>query len=539
MPRFAQVPRGRAARITDVEFLLLQAQRSGERPALWFRNRAWTYTALAEASRRYAAQLSEHGVQARERVAFCAVNSPLAVSLHYAAWNIGAVATPLSPRLTSRELLQVLEHADASVLVVGETLTELGTAVAEQWEGIVLYSSEYADTPLRALGSSRRRTVSYPHVPAPRTSAVLAYTSGTTGAPKGVLLSHENLQWAALACSQARGDTGREVGAALSPISHTPVFVSHVLCRLLVGAPVVLFERFRVADLLAGVEQYGITDLTLIGGMVHEVVSTGSLPDTLRTCVRKVTVGGAATPMADKRALRELFPAAEIIEAYGQSEATDGVTMSRGSEVFEHPGTVGRTNPHVVVRIRKPDGSFAAAGEEGEIVVGGPTVMLAYWRDPLATRATKRGPWLHTGDLGVQDQDGFLYVTGRLKNLIISGGENISPVEVEEVLREHPAVAEVAVIGTPHPKWGEQVTAAVVCRSGTRVSEEELIAFAGSRLAGFKKPRRIEFVDSLPRNATNKVDLAALRARLAMPAGSAASKTETAQAVGEVGEDRS
>lgn len=504
--------RQRAPAITDIELLRLQARRCGSKPALWFRNRSWTFGELAEVAAGWADALGSLGVGARQRVAFCVANSPLALVLHYAAWASGAVATPISPRATADELLGLLEHSGASLLIVGKALQELGGAVAKRTAVPVYVASEWAEGSVEALAPQPKNQQRSPCL-APRGAAVLAYTSGTTGLPKGVLLSHDNLQWASLACSAARGDTGREIGSALSQISHTPVFVSHVLCRLLMGATTVLFECFDVGELLDAAQRFGITDLTLIGGMVHEVVRLGSVPDGVQCTVRKVTVGGAATPMIDKQALRELFPASEIIEAYGQSEATDGVAMTRGTEVFDFSGTVGRTNPHVVVRIRRPDGSFAAPAEEGEIVVTGPTVMMGYWRNPTATRSAVRQGWLHTGDLGMQDERGFLYVTGRLKNLIITGGENVAPAEVEEVLRQHPGVLEVAVIGTPHPKWGEQVTAIVVPRAGLALHAEDLIAFAGSRLAGFKKPRRIEFVESLPRNATNKVDLRALRER--------------------------
>ena len=161
--------------------------------------------------------------------------------------------------------------------------------------------------------------------------------------------------------------------------------------------------------------------------------------------------------------------------------------------------------------VARADGTPAGPGEEGEIVIGGPTVMAGYHRDRAATAAAVRDGWLHTGDLGRRDEDGWFWVTGRLKELIITGGENVSPGEVEEVLRAHPDVADVAVIGTPHPKWGEQVTAVVVPRDGAAIDRERLTAFAGARLAGFKKPRRIEFVTALPRNAANKVQTSVLR----------------------------
>jgi len=326
-----------------------------------------------------------------------------------------------------------------------------------------------------------------------------------------VMLTHENLLWATLACAHARGDTPESVGACLSPLTHTPVLVSHLLCRVLLGATAVLLERFDVGAVLGAVERFGITDLSLIGGMVFDVVAMGTVSESVRKYVRKVSVGGSPTPMDAKRALAAIFPGAEIIEAYGQTESTDGVTMARGASVFEREGTVGRANPHVVVAVARPDGTLAAPGEEGEIVIGGPTVMAGYHRDRAATAAAVQEGWLHTGDLGRRDEDGWFFLTGRLKELIITGGENVSPVEVEAVLRTHPDVADVAVIGTPHPKWGEQVTAVVVRRPGAVLDRDGLSAFAATRLAGFKKPRRIEFVAALPRNAANKVRTNVLR----------------------------
>jgi fatty-acyl-CoA synthase len=263
------------------------------------------------------------------------------------------------------------------------------------------------------------------------------------------------------------------------------------------------------------VERFGVTDLPLIGGMVFDVVSRGDVPEKVRRTVRKVTVGGAPTPMAAKRELARLFDGTEVIEAYGQTESTDGVTMARGTSVFDHEGTIGSANPYIVVAVRRPDGSLAASDEEGEIVVGGPTVMAGYDRNRAATEAAIQGGWLHTGDLGRRDADGYFYITGRVKDLIITGGENVSPIEVEEVLRGHPAIADVAVIGTPHAKWGEQVTAVVVVRNGARLDADDVQRYTDGRLAGFKRPRRVEFVDVLPRNAANKVQTKLLKEQLA------------------------
>jgi acyl-CoA synthetase (AMP-forming)/AMP-acid ligase II len=227
--------------------------------------------------------------------------------------------------------------------------------------------------------------------------------------------------------------------------------------------------------------------------------------------------------MESKRMLAEIFGGADIIEAYGQSESTDGVTMARGGSVFTRPGTVGCANPYIVVGVLRPDGKQADVDEQGELVVGGPTLMQGYYRNRQATAATLRGGWLHTGDLGRRDAEGYFYITGRVKDVIITGGENVSPAEVEDVLRRHPGVADVAVIGTPHPRWGEQVTAVVVRQPGAAFDAAALTEYAGTRLAGFKKPRRIEFVERLPRNAANKVQTGLLKDRFG-------GKTEAANA---------
>ncbi|TMA68276.1 MAG: long-chain fatty acid--CoA ligase [Deltaproteobacteria bacterium] len=498
---------------TSPAFLRLQATRRGEAGGLGWAGRRIAYGELAATVDELAAWLARRGLGAGHPIGVLAANEPAMVAMLFAVWGIGAVVVPIAVRSTAAETAHLLQHSRARVLLCDrgrEAVAREAAAAA----GVPAFVSA-ADLPLapRLLRRGRRLAPRAPRPPAADGLAVIAYTSGTTGTPKGVMLTHGNLLWAMLACAQARGDRAETVGACLSPLSHVPVLVSHLLCRLLTGATAVLVEKFDVGATLDAVERFGVTDLTLIGGMVFDVLALGQIPAAARRTVEKVSVGGAPTPMAAKHGLARLFESAELIEAYGQTESTDGVTMARGTSVFDREGTVGRVNPHVVVAVRRPDGALAAPGEEGEIVVGGPTVMAGYHRDRAATGDAVRDGWLHTGDLGRQDADGYLFLTGRVKDIIITGGENVSPAEVEAVLRAHPGVADVAVIGTPHPKWGEQVTAVVVRQPGARVDGAALGAFAGARLAGFKRPRRVEFVDALPRNAANKVQAHLLRER--------------------------
>jgi acyl-CoA synthetase (AMP-forming)/AMP-acid ligase II len=492
---------------TSPAFLRLQAERRGAAGGLVFAGRHIAWGELAAAADDLAGWLARRGVGAGQHVGVTAANEPALVVMLYALWGLGAVVVPIGVRAPAAETARLLAHARASGLLADAPRAERArdaAAAAELPAWVCRPELPLAPRLLRRGSTRSARRSPF---------AAIAYTSGTTGAPKGVMLTHENFLWATLACGQARGDTAEAIGTCLSPLTHTPVLVSHLLCRVLAGATAVLFERFDLGTVLEAVERHGITDLSLIGGMVFDVVQAGSVPAAVRQTVRKVSVGGAPTPMEAKRALAEIFAGAEIIEAFGQTEATDGVTMTRGPSVFVREGTVGRMNPYVAVAVARPDGALAAPGEEGELVIGGPTVMAGYWRDRTATAAALRGGWLHTGDLGRRDDDGWFFVTGRLKDVIITGGENVAPAEVEEVLRAHPDVAEVAVIGTPHPRWGEQVTAVVVPRPGAAPDPDALAAFAGARLAGFKKPRRIELVDALPRNAANKVETGLLRQR--------------------------
>jgi len=510
-------PRRRPAQLllpTTPEFLRLQADRRGGEGGLVFAERAVPFGTLADAAAELAAWLAKRGVGGGQPVGVMAANEPAIVVMLYAVWALGAVAVPVSARATAGEAARLLAHARAGTLLCDPRRADVARDAAKAAGALAVCCDPTPPLAPRAQNRAKRRATR-PRAVVPGALAAIAYTSGSTGHPKGVMLTHANLLWATLACAQARGDDAQGVGACLSPLTHVPVLVSHLLCRVLLGARAVLLEKFDVGAVLEAAARHRVTDLPLIGGMVFDVVAQGAVPPDVRRTVRKVSVGGAPTPMASKQALRDLFDAAEIIEAYGQTETTDGVLMARGTSVFDREGTVGRMNPHVHVAVRRADGAPAAPDEEGEIVVGGPTVMAGYYRDPAGTRQALRDGWVHTGDLGRRDADGFFFVTGRVKDLIITGGENVSPAEVEAVLRLHPDVADVAVIGTPHPKWGEQVTAVVVQRDGVPPDAAALEAFAGARLAGFKKPRRIEFVSALPRNAHNKVQTHVLRQRLA------------------------
>src|SRR2546428_5358522 len=370
---------------TSSSFLRLQGERRGAAGGLVFSVRRIAWCVLSSSADDLAGWLARRGVGAGQHVGVTAANDPALLAMLYALWGVGAVAVPIGVRATAAEMARLLAHSRGSGLLADSPRAELARDAAAA-VGLPAWACrpELPLTP-RLLRRGRARS-------APRSRlASIAYTSGTPGAPKGVMLTHENFLWATLACGQARGDTADSIGACLSPLTHVPVLVSHLLCRVLAGSGAVLFERFELGTVLEAVERHGITDLPLIGGMVFDVVQAGGVPEGVRGIVRKVSVGGAPTPMEAKRALGEIFAGAEVIEAYGQTESTDGVTMARAGSVFVREGTVGRMNPYVVVAVGRADGALAAPGEEGEVVIGGPTGMAGYYRDPPPPAAAPRG----------------------------------------------------------------------------------------------------------------------------------------------------
>jgi long-chain acyl-CoA synthetase len=480
------------------------------------------YAALAVRVAQLAATLFAAGLAPGERIALVARNSPEYIEALFACWQAGLCAVPVNSKLHPSELAYVLDHSGARWALVDASwyamLAGRGGDLPSLEHVIAFGSGEYA----RLFGEARRDE---PVAVAPADPAWLFYTSGTTGRPKGAALSHANLSAMSegfLACVEpvAAGDAILHA----APLSHGSGL--YVLPHVQRAAVNVVTESggFDPEETIALLARWANTRLFAAPTMVKRLVEHRALGDARLEHLASIIYGGAPMYVEDcKAACAALGP--RLAQIYGQGESPMTITaMSRATlaAAIERDdearlGSVGVAQVGIDVRIAGPDGAALPVGAVGEVLVHGPTVMQGYWKNPEATAATLAGGWLHTGDVGCLDGEGFLTLKDRSKDLIISGGSNIYPREIEEVLQRHRDVAEVAVIGRRHPDWGEEVVACVVARREVDATalERDLDALCLAHIARFKRPKAYVFLAELPKNNTGKVLKTVLRERVA------------------------
>jgi long-chain acyl-CoA synthetase len=477
--------------------------------ALHSRGRWTSYGELRDQVGRARAALVARGMAPGDRVAIVAANDVGFVVAYLAVLGVGAVAVPLNPASPAPELQRELAAVSARLVVTepefAGVVGECETAGIEGFAGIVTVADLIAEgegdqPPIVARG--------------PDDLAILLFTSGTAGAPRPAMLTHGNLgsNIQQILANPARPDNRDEVSLCVIPLFH--VFGLNALLgqALTVGSSVVLLERFDARASLEAVAEHGVTVLTGVPTMWAAwaaLPEDQAGPDALAS-VRYAVSGAAALVPAVRRAVRRRY-GVDVTEGYGLTEASPAVTSGLGHGAPD--GSIGVPLPGVEMRLVEASGEDALVGDPGEIWVRGPNIFPGYWKDPEATAAalTPDG-WLRTGDVAVVDDDGFLSLVDRAKDVIIVSGFNVYPAEVEEVLGTHPGVKEVAVVGVPHAPSGEAIKAFVVPAPGAQLSEAELIAHVRRHLARYKSPSTIEIVDRLPHGETGKVLRRALRA---------------------------
>ncbi len=492
---------------------VLAAHHAPDVAAVIFQDQTITYSDLRDRCWRLSNALiavTEPG----DRVAILAENCAEYVDCYYGVPGASLALTLLNYRLAPRELAYIIGNAEPRILILeSKYLPAIRQIRAEipSVERILLIDGAAEDCESYAAFRDSGAASEPTRRPAEGDLCWLLYTSGTTGLPKGAMLSHRNILAGVL-----NSMTAWEVGGAdevcmfTFPMFHVAGYVMPM--HHLRGFPVVLLRSFDPATLLANVERYGVTNTAMAPTMVAMLLEN---PETDRydlSSLRRLGYGAAAMPGEVLRKARARWPGMAFSTGFGMTELAGNVmTMGRldhdraaedGLEILK---SVGRQMPLARVRVVGEDGADAAPGEAGEILVKGDQVLSGYWRNPEATASSFTDGWFHTGDVGRWDTEGYLYIVDRKKDMILTGGENVYPREVEEVLFRHPAVVEAAVIGAPDPKWGEKVVAVICLRDGHDVSGAEFVAYLREHVAGYKKPRHVVFIDVLPKNASGKV----------------------------------
>ncbi len=511
--------RGKA--FANMAELLFEAARSAPAaPATSFAGTTRTWTELESRCRAAAALFAGLGVGPGDRVALLGRNSDVCFECYFSPALIGALFVPLNHRLSAGELRDCLDDCEPKVLLADAEFSERAMEMGELCRQIrhVVVLDGATPVPPGALGYERaladviaRGAAAELSPGGPDDPILLFYTGGTTGKSKGVMLSHRNLL-SNTACSVE--DYRMEPGwnfAFLGPLFHLAAGARIFTCAAL-QAHAVILAKFDAGAVLEALVDYRIDSITLVPTMARMLLDHPDFPAADLSSLKIVTCGAAPLPLELQRRLLRALPDVRQFQTYGMTEASPIVTIL-GSEYHELDsplaaklGSVGLPPAHVEIRVVDENDCDLPPFAIGEVLARGPNIMLGYWRQPELTAAAMRGGWYHSGDAGYLDDEGFLFLEGRTKDMIVSGGENVYPIEVENVLGAHPAVKECAVIGVPHEVWGEAVHAVVIAEADSEVGAEELIAFCKRNLAGYKCPVGISFRNEpMPLSSVNKV----------------------------------
>ncbi|MCV7258617.1 fatty-acid--CoA ligase FadD5 [Mycobacterium shimoidei] len=484
--------------------------------ALRYLGRTITWAELLRRVTALADALSRRGVGFGDRVMILMLNRPEFVESVLAANMLGAIAVPVNFRLTAPELAFLVDDCEARVMITEPVLAAVATGVrniTSVLETIIVAEATTENglqgyEELISESGDRHEPVDIPN----DSPALIMYTSGTTGRPKGAVLTHTNLAGQTMTGLYTHGVDVNDVGFIGVPLFHI-AGVGNLLTGMLLGIPTVIhplgaFDPGQLLDVLATEK---VTGIFLVPAQWQAVCAAQQAnPRDVR--LRVISWGAAPASDTLLRQMSETFPGAQILAAFGQTEMSPVTCVLLGEDAIRKRGSVGKVIPTVAARVVDDNMNDVPVGEVGEIVYRAPTLMSGYWNNPEATAEAFAGGWFHSGDLVRMDEDGYVWVVDRKKDMIISGGENIYCAEVENVLASHPAIVEVAVIGRPHEKWGEvPIAVAAVTQDGLRL--EDLEEFLNERLARYKHPKGLEIVDALPRNPAGKVLKTELRAR--------------------------
>lgn len=488
---------------------------SGERTAFIEGDRRVSFADFDRRTNQLAQALRDMGVRSGDRVGALMVNSVAFLETMFASAKLGAIFAPMNFRLAAPEVSFLLADSGADVFVWSRECSKLardalaGDAVRVRTRVIVGGDSGEGELDYEELVAGGTPTAPGTDVNG-RDVCALMYTSGTTGRPKGVMLTHDNMTWNAINyLSTGRGIREGDRTVTVMPMFHSGGLGVHTLPLIYIGGTSTIMSAFDARATLTAMAREKVTVQFLAPVMWAALMAVPDVEDYDLSALELAITGSAPCPLP----VLEYFQGRGVSfqEGFGLTETAPGATLLDASHIKEKLGSIGRPMFHVSTRIVDEYDRDVPVGDVGELLVRGPNVFAGYWGRPDATAEAFRGGWFHTGDLGRVDAEGFITLVDRKKDMVITGGENVYPIEVEQVLCRHPAIREVAVVGVPHDKWGETPIAVVALVQDAVTGADELIAYTRERLAHFKCPTRVEFVSELPRTATGKVLKTTLR----------------------------
>jgi fatty-acyl-CoA synthase len=505
------------------ELVARNARKSPDKEAVVYGDTRLTYREFNARINRLAHALMDMGIEKGEKVAVLLFNCNQFLECYFALAKMGAVTVPLNFRLHPEELEYIVNNADAVAFIVGEAFVDTIRGIQKNLPRVRQYIS-VTEKPVEGMLHFESLLQKYPDdeplvLVEEDDPVFIMYTAGTTGRPKGAVLTHENqvMLW-----TLATVEVGREPGigdmslwraCAVPPIFHIASF-GICLAYLLYGATVILpVEVFNPVEIMQMLEREKCDSVLLIPAMANFLLQMPDLDKYDTSSLKAWFSGAAILPTQLRKRIMETFPQVKIFDCFGQTETNAMVSMLRPSDAERKEASVGKGLPFIEIRVVDDQDRDVPVGEVGEAIYRGPAIMKEYYNNPEATAVAFRNGWFHSGDAIRQDEEGFLYVVDRKTDMIVSGGENIYPAEVEEVLYRHPKILEAAVIGVHDEQWGENVKAIVVVKPGETLAEEEVIEFCKEHLASYKKPRSVDFIDALPRNPAMKVLKTVLRER--------------------------
>lgn len=519
--------------MNTTDFLQIAAAICPDRDCVVFEGKRFSFAQIDARVNRLAGALARRGLQKGERIGIMSVNRNQFVEAYFATAKLGGIFVPLNYRAKAEEIAYMIDYADIKLLFVDERYLDLVSSIRAQLPKLIdvvpldfeghggyeaLINEENTEVPAADIADDD--------------TTILLFTSGTTGRPKAVPLRHDAFVAYALENVEPASPDHEERNILTVPLYHV-AGIQAMFPAVYGGRTMIMMRQFELKEWLETVQREGATRAMLVPTMLKWIVDDPELGKYDLSRLKVITYGSAPMPFEVIKKAIELMPHVSFINGYGQTESAATLTTlgpedhrltgseaERQKKLYRLKRSIGKPLPDVLIRITGEAGELLGPNAQGEIQAKGPRIMKGYWDDAQKTAQTlTKDGWLRTGDMGYLDDEGYVYLTGRTDDLIIRGGENISPAEVEEVLNSHPKVKESCVIGVPDPEFGQQPFAYCVLKEGETADPEEIIEFCREILAGFKRPKGIAFLDELPRNHTGKILRRELRARQAELAG--------------------